>query len=144
MPFHVRDYKKCTHKNRHGPNRREISFGISWFRKSRKSLPLTMISDNAFTYVASAETLKQLFESSSLKEAFSRQGVEWRFIPKRAPCYGGFWERLIGLTKSTLKKTLGRASVTPEELQTLIVEVEAILNDRPITFVSSEINDEEP
>ena len=111
---------------------------------SRKSLPLTMVSDNASTYVASAETLKQLFESSSLKEAFSRQGVEWRFIPKRAPWYGGFWERLIGLTKTALKKTLGRASVTLEELQTLIVEVEAILNDRPITFVSSEINDEEP
>ena len=48
------------------------------------------------------------------------------------------------MTKTTLKKTLGRVSVTLEELQTLIVEVEAILNDRPITFVSSEINDEEP
>jgi hypothetical protein len=103
-----------------------------------------MISDNASTYVASAETLKELFESPSLKEAFSRQGVEWKFIPKRAPWYGGFWERLIGLTKTALKKTLGRASVTLEELQTLIVEVETILNDRPITFVSSDINDEEP
>ena len=47
------------------------------------------------------------------------------------------------MTKTTLKKTLGRASVTLDELQTLIVEVEAIQNDRPITFVSSEINDEE-
>jgi hypothetical protein len=46
--------------------------------------------------------------------------------------------------KTALKKTLGRASVTLEELQTLIVEVEAILNDRPITFMSSDINDEEP
>jgi hypothetical protein len=111
---------------------------------SRKSLPLTMISDNASTYIASAETLKELFQSPSLKEAFSRQGVEWKFIPKRAPWYGGFWERLIGLTMTALKKTLGRTSVTLEELQTLIVEVEAILNDRPITSVSGDINHEEP
>ena len=103
-----------------------------------------MISDNASTYLASAETLKRLFESLSLKETFSRQGVEWKFIPKRAPWYGGFWERLIGLTKTVIRKTLGRTLVTLEELQTLIVEVEAILNDRPITFVPSDINDAEP
>ena len=48
---------------------------------SRKYLPLTMISDNASTYVASAETLEELFESPSLKEAFNRQGVECKFIP---------------------------------------------------------------
>ena len=101
---------------------------------SRKSLPLTMIPDNACIYLASAETLKELFESPSLKEAFSQKGVEWKFIPKRAPWYGGFCERLIGLTKTALKKTVGRASVTLEELQALIVEVEAILNDRPITL----------
>ena len=71
---------------------------------SRKSLPLIMISDNAFTYLASAETLKELFESPSLHETFSRQEVQWKFIPKRAPRYGFFWERL--------KKTFGRASIT--------------------------------
>jgi hypothetical protein len=76
-----------------------------------------------------------LLESPSLHEAFSRQGVQWKLIPKRAPWYGGFGEHLVGLTKTTLKKTLGRLSITLEELQTLIVEVEAILSD---------INDEEP
>jgi hypothetical protein len=40
-----------------------------------------MISDNASTYVASAETLEELFESPSLNEAFNRQGVECKFIP---------------------------------------------------------------
>ena len=103
-----------------------------------------MISDNASTYLASAETLQELFQSPSLKEVFGRQGIDWRFIPKRAPWYGGFWERLIGLTKRAFRKTLGRASVTLIELQTLVVEIEATLNDRPITYVSSEIGDEEP
>ena len=67
-----------------------------------------------------------------------------QFIPKRAPWYGGFWERLIGLTKKAIKKTLGRALITLTELQTLAVEVESILTDRPITHVSSDVSDEKP
>ena len=43
-----------------------------------------------------------------------------------------------------LKKVLGRSSVTLTVLQTLIVEVEAILNDRPLTYVSCGLNDLEP
>ena len=50
-------------------------------------------------------------------------------IPKRAPWFGGFWERLIRLTKSALKKILGRTRATLESLQTIVVEVEALLND---------------
>ena len=120
----------------------ERSF-LQAFRRfaSRKSLPYHMISDNASTYLAAADELKQLFQSPSLKESLSRQGVEWQFIPKRAPWYGGFWERLIGLTKKAIKKTLGRALSTLTELQTLAVEVEAILNDRPHV---SDVSDEEP
>ena len=68
---------------------------------SRKSLPRKMVSDNGSTYLSVAEVLKRLFQSTSLKEAFHRRGVEWHFIPKRAPWYGGFWERLIGLKDSS-------------------------------------------
>ena len=52
-----------------------------------------------------------------------------------------WWERLIGLTKSTLKKVLGRARISLTTLQTLVVQVEAVLNDRPLTYVSSDIAD---
>ena len=111
---------------------------------SRKSLPRTMISDNASTYLAAADELKELFTSPLLSDALSRKGVQWQFIPKRAPWYGGFWERLIGLTKVSLKKILGRTFTTLPNLQTLIVEVEAILNDRPLTHLSSDVTDPEP
>ena len=73
---------------------------------SRKSLPRQMISDNASTYLAAAEELRKLFESDALKEALTHHNVTWQFIPKRAPWYGGFWERLIGLTKQAVKKHL--------------------------------------
>ena len=95
-----------------------------------------MISDNASTYLPAAEELTELFQSQTLKESLSKQGVDWQFISKRAQWYGGFWERLIGLTKITLKKVLGRASVNLTTLRTIVVEIEAILNDRPLTHVS--------
>ena len=62
----------------------------------------------------------------------------------RAPWYGGFWERLIGLTKTAIKKVLGRRNISLSTLETIIVEIEAVLNDRSLTFVSSELGDPEP
>ena len=116
------------------------------FRKftSRRPVPRTMMSDNASTYLAAADELQQLLDSTSLKEALGGRGVTWHFIPKRVPWYGGYWERLVGLTKQALKKTLGRSFVTLLILETIVVEVEATLNDRPLTYVSADVTDIEP
>ena len=115
-----------------------------WKFASRRSLPSRMISDNASTYLAAADELQRLFDSPSLKQALEYHGVTWQFIPKRAPWYGGFWEKLIGLTKQALKKTLGRTFVTLPVLEAIVVEIEASLNDRPLTYVSAEVDDIEP
>ena len=111
---------------------------------NRKSLPRKMLSDNASTYLAAVEDLQKLFKSDTLKETLGCQNITWHFIPKCAPWYGGFWERLIGMTKQTVKKTLGRAFITLPQLETIVVEIEAMLNDRPLTYVSSDILDPEP
>ena len=115
------------------------------FRKfaGRRSLPTIMMSDNGSTYLSAASELRSLMESPTVKEELGRS-VSWRFIPKRAPWFGGFWERLIGLSKSAIKKVLGRRHVSLLTLETITVEVEATLNDRPLTFVSSELGDPEP
>jgi hypothetical protein len=103
-----------------------------------------MISDNASTFLSAPDQLRELFQSQALKESLGRQCIDWQFIPKSAPWFGGFWERLIGLTKSAIKKVLGRTSISLTSLQTIVVEVEAILNDRPLTYVSSYVEDSEP
>ena len=51
---------------------------------------------------------------------------------------------MIGLTKTSLKKVLGRALVNLVTLQTIVVEIEAISNHRPLTYVSSDVKDEQP
>jgi len=111
---------------------------------SRRSLPQVIVSDNASTYTAAADELQQLIHSDHLTEMLGRRGVQWKFIPKRAPWYGGWWERLVGLTKIALKKVLGKSRITLTVLETLVVEVEAILNDRPLTHISPDIDDLEP
>ena len=111
---------------------------------SRKSVPQKMISDNASTYLAAAEELQRMFNSVELKEALESQNISWHFIPKRAPWYGGFWERIIGLTKQAVRKTLGRTFINLKQLETVITEIEAMLNDRPLTYLSSDVTDPEP
>ena len=104
---------------------------------SRKSLPRLMISDNATTYMSAANQLHKLFQSNTVQEELTDKGTEWRFIVKRAPWYGGWWERLVGLTKTAVKKVLGRSYVDSQTLATVVTEIEAILNDRLLTYLNS-------
>jgi len=90
--------------------------------------------------LAAADDLHKLLKSTPFKQALEHHGVTWQFIPKRAPWYGGFWERLVGITKQALKKTLDRSFVTLPILETIVVEVEATLNDRLLTYVSPMLN----
>ena len=103
-----------------------------------------MISDNATTNTLAATDLEQLFTSIKLSETLGSRGVRWQLIPKRAPWNGGFWECLIGMTKNIIKKVLGRSFITLPALQTLAVEIEAVLNNRPLTYVSCDAADPEP
>ncbi|CAC5423552.1 unnamed protein product [Mytilus coruscus] len=61
-----------------------------------------------------------------------------------APWYGGWSERLVGITKTTLKKVLGKSQFNYDVLRTILIEIERVINDRPITFLSSDIGDPEP
>jgi hypothetical protein len=108
---------------------------------ARRSLPRKMISDNGSTYLSAADELKKLFDSRTVQNYLANRRVEWEFIPKRAPWFGGFYERLIGLTKLTLKKVLGRAYISADEMQTVLSEIEATINDRPLTFLSGDPTD---
>jgi hypothetical protein len=109
---------------------------LNAFRRftARRSIPAKMISDNALTFISTAEYTKSLLNDPEIREYMSNHQVDWSFNPKRAPWWGGFFERLIGLTKMALYKTLRRARITLDQLVTLVTEI-GVLNNRPLTYV---------
>ena len=57
---------------------------------------------------------------------------------RETPWWEGFYERLAKSLKRYLKKTIGRAKLSYDELVTVVTEGEMILNCQPISYVSSE------
>jgi hypothetical protein len=104
---------------------------------ARRSTPSLMISDNGSTFVSAVDNIRSILKTESVKHYLANKQIQWHFMPKRAPWFWGFYERLIGLTKTTLKKVLGHACVNLDELSTVLTEIEAVINDRPLTYVAS-------
>lgn len=111
---------------------------------NRRSSPEIIITDNATNFESSARHLKRLFEDPTVAEFCATKGIRWKFIVKRAPWHGGFYERLIGSVKTSIRKVIGKQKITAKELRTLVTDVEAFLNDRPLTYVSPDLSDGEP
>ena len=65
----------------------------------------------------------------------------WKFILDTASWFGGIWERLVAIVKRCIKKVFGKKIITYAELQTLVNEVELILNNRPIGVDYDDLED---
>ena len=69
---------------------------------------------------------------------YSNEGITWKHTTALAPWQGGFYERLVGLVKQGMRKGIGRKLLSWDKLITMITEVEAIINTRPLTYVYSD------
>lgn len=105
---------------------------------ARRGFPVKMISDNALTFKAAAKELTNILKHPELDEFLSGLRVQWSFNLEKAPWWGGIFERMVKSVKRCLRKTIGREKLTLDELNTAVIEVEAIVNSRPLTYVSTE------
>ena len=58
---------------------------------------------------------------------------------ERSPWWGGYFERMVGCMKRCLCKVLGKANLALDEIRTLLIEIEAILNNRPIPYIYDDV-----
>ncbi|XP_058448668.1 uncharacterized protein LOC131428639 [Malaya genurostris] len=118
---------------------------------SRYGMPAKVYSDNATNFRGAAKQLKDvanLFNSNAhqsiVADFLADKGVEWNFIPPRSPHHGGLWEAGIKVAKQLLCKISGNFTYTFEELSTLLAQVSACMNSRPITPISNDPTDPQP
>ncbi|KAK7902058.1 hypothetical protein WMY93_018827 [Mugilogobius chulae] len=123
------------------------SFLMAFRRFSaRRGKPFELISDQGTNFRGGERELRETFAAlhPELQAQLAKAQVEFHFNPPNAPHFGGCWEREIRSLKQALQVTLGSQSVTEEVLRTVLVEIEGMLNSKPLGYVSSDIADLDP
>nr|CAH7745353.1 unnamed protein product [Callosobruchus chinensis] len=116
---------------------------------ARRGKPSQIFSDNGTNFVASNSELRELGgfickNKDELEKSVHNEGIDWRFIPPRSPHFGGLWEAGVKSIKHHLRRVLKDNHFTFEQFYTILVQVEAILNSRPISPLSESVEDLNP
>ncbi|XP_048487833.1 uncharacterized protein LOC125491030 [Plutella xylostella] len=115
---------------------------------ARRGLPKLISCDNGGNFVAAAREIKDFLNSKENTNAVldfsAQQGLEFKFTPAYAPNFGGYHEAGVKSAKFHLRRILGNAHLTFEELSSLFAQIEAILNSRPLCPLSPSPDDLQP
>ncbi|XP_071579938.1 uncharacterized protein [Temnothorax nylanderi] len=113
--------------------------------ESRRGLCTALYSDQGTNFIGADAQLRALFldaiRDHSIANTLANDGVQWRFNPPSAPHFGGIWEAAVKSTKHHLRRVIGDATLTYEELSTFLTQVEACLNSRPLSPLSDDSED---
>ena len=119
---------------------------------NRRGWCRTIESDNQRTFKKAEKLLKATFMSKALQNLDAKQienfvaeqGITWKFITERSPFRGAYWERMNRSLKEPLRKVLGKALLSYSELYTILTDIEAVLNQKPLSYHEVDPSDPEP
>lgn len=110
---------------------------------ARRGSPAEFYTDNATCFQGASRELQEEI-GNKLSTTFTSAHTKWRFIPPATPHMGGVWERLVRSVK-VAAGTILEAPRKPDDetLETILCEVEAMINCRPLTYIPLDSADQE-
>lgn len=113
---------------------------------SRRGSPAEIYSDNGTNFHGANNHLKREIEERNhrLATIFTNSTTRWMFNPPGAPHMGGVWERMVRSVKAAIGTILeAQRRPNDEVLETVIIEAEAMINSRPLTYIPLESAEQE-
>lgn len=113
---------------------------------ARRGKPHEIRSDCGTNFRGADRELREAFSimEPELKAQLSDYQISFKFNPPSAPHFGGIWEREVRSIKNALQVAVGTQAVTEDVLSTVLVEVEGILNSKPLGYASTDVADMDP
>ena len=115
---------------------------------SRRGVPAKIRSDNGTNFTGAVREMKtalnEIQNSKKVRDNLLMNRITWIFNPPYASHMGGIWERCIRTVRKVLNIIVHKQVLDDERLDTFLCEVESILNNRPLTYCSIDVNDSEP
>jgi hypothetical protein len=112
---------------------------------ARRGRCAEIYSDCGSNFVGADKEPKYLLRSShhnsTVTHYLADKGIKWNFNPPAAPHQGGLWEAGVKSVKYHLKRVVGTTTLTLEEFQTFLCQIEACLNSRPLCTMSTDPTD---
>ncbi|XGW01565.1 hypothetical protein V3C99_014021 [Haemonchus contortus] len=117
---------------------------------ARRGIPKLVRTDCGSNFKLGQRVLETLVTPDSDNESLSescmmtycaKQRIRWIFNPPGAPWMGGAWERLVGTVKRAFNKAVGRKKLEFPEFLTVVTEIEAVVNTRPLVACSPNVED---
>ncbi|XP_055859438.1 uncharacterized protein LOC129921565 [Episyrphus balteatus] len=100
-------------------------------------------SDNGTNFQGAARTLCEWYNlvrseehNHKISSKLAADGIKWEFIPPHSPHFGGLWEAGVKSVKQHLRRIVGNNVLTFEEISTLLSQIKALLNSRPLCAIS--------
>jgi hypothetical protein len=108
--------------------------------------PLMFYSDNARYFTAADRHIKELLKNVSFdklqNETYNGDGaISWQFSTPEAPWTNGVTERMVGVFKRQFRVAVQKECLSASEIETLLVELKSIINDRPLGVTNQDPSD---
>lgn len=112
----------------------------------RRGLCNSIFCDNGTNFVGADSEMKRwkrnlLDHEENIRDELLEGCIDFHFSPANSPHFNGLAEAAVKSMKHHLRRVLGQASLTYEEMTTLLVQIEAVMNSRPLAALSEDPND---